>query len=305
MKLFPKVYVLHHKDMDGYFAAAAHLQRFKPNIDSGEMTVEYIPVVYNKPIPEIPDGEDVQVIIVDFSYSREILIDLQSRVGNLLVIDHHATAERQLQGLDFCVFDMTKSGNILSWDYFNPGIDPPTVHVLAQDYDLYTKLFKDSEYLEAGIQASGHWNDLMFYFELQNNPDKVAETINVGKIIYTHEYNQCEYVLKGKQFKVIDFFGIKTALVNWTGNPNMLSEVIYNTGEVQAVLSYKVRINGNYKFSFRAPKNSGLGLDLIAEKFGGGGHESSAGFEINEEVSYELLRRLYAETSSFGNAQQT
>ena len=41
-----------------------------------------------------PDLQDRRVVIVDFSYARPILEAMASETKELLVLDHHITAER-------------------------------------------------------------------------------------------------------------------------------------------------------------------------------------------------------------------
>ena len=57
------------------------------------------------------------VFIVDFSYPRTILEEMEESAESLVVIDHHKTAEEDLRGLDYCHFDMTHSGAYLAWEY--------------------------------------------------------------------------------------------------------------------------------------------------------------------------------------------
>ena len=50
---------------------------------------------------------------VDFSYSRPILETMAAETKNLLILDHHITAEQSLAGLPYAYFDMKKSGAVL------------------------------------------------------------------------------------------------------------------------------------------------------------------------------------------------
>jgi len=56
-------------------------------------------------------------VIVDFSYARPILEAMASETKELLVLDHHITAERTLDGFSNAYFDQTKSGAVLSWEW--------------------------------------------------------------------------------------------------------------------------------------------------------------------------------------------
>ena len=117
-----KTYVLFHGNcFDGYGAAFAAWLRF------GDDAI-YIPVNYGQPMPEIEDGSDV--FMLDFSYPREPLKELARRSKQLVVLDHHATAEKDLAGLEvelrtafgkphIVSFNMNKSGAVLACEYFH------------------------------------------------------------------------------------------------------------------------------------------------------------------------------------------
>lgn len=120
--------VLYHANCkDGFGAAWAAYQHF------GE-SAKYIPVQYSEPLPEIEDGDNV--FIVDFSYSRDILVPLSERC-NLTVIDHHKTAFEALTGLNFATFDMNRSGAVLTYKHFFPDRTPPDLLFYIQDRDLW------------------------------------------------------------------------------------------------------------------------------------------------------------------------
>ncbi len=117
-----KTYVLyHHPCPDGTGAALAAWLRFGDS-------AQYIGVNYGQPPPEIEDGSTVY--IVDFSYSRAQLLKLAERVNQLILLDHHKTAEADLAGLEIelrtkfnkphiVLFDMAKSGAVLACEHFH------------------------------------------------------------------------------------------------------------------------------------------------------------------------------------------
>ncbi len=57
------------------------------------------------------------VIVADFSMSREDLLKLKEVTKSLVVLDHHITAMKDLEGLDFAIFDMKKCGSRMLYDY--------------------------------------------------------------------------------------------------------------------------------------------------------------------------------------------
>ena len=99
--------VIYHGDcVDGFTAAWAAWRKWP--------TARFVAARYGEP----PPGwrVDDHVLIVDFSYPRDVLEALRNRVASLRVFDHHKTAEADLAGLDYCIFDMERSGAGITWD---------------------------------------------------------------------------------------------------------------------------------------------------------------------------------------------
>lgn len=107
--------VLYHGNcFDGIASAWAAWKKFGDN-------AKYVPVTYpNDKLPVLLLDTDIEAVyIVDFSFKRDLLLALKERVNKLVVLDHHKTAEADLKRLDFCIFDMEKSGARLTWEYFH------------------------------------------------------------------------------------------------------------------------------------------------------------------------------------------
>ena len=65
------------------------------------------------------------VVILDFSFSNKVTKKLIKDANNLLVIDHHKSAMVELHDISNTIFDMSKSGATLSWEFFHPGKEAP------------------------------------------------------------------------------------------------------------------------------------------------------------------------------------
>src|SRR5437879_1822152 len=157
--------VLYHQNCpDGHAAAFAAWQHFGND-------ATYLPVAYNQPIPAIPP--DHTVYIVDFSYDEATLTALvDARLGPrqhgehvVVVLDHHASAQRALESLQrqelpglALVFDLEECGASLTWKWFQtggwaPALDPdppgledrlPTFFKYVRDRDLWRFQLPDS-----------------------------------------------------------------------------------------------------------------------------------------------------------------
>jgi oligoribonuclease NrnB/cAMP/cGMP phosphodiesterase (DHH superfamily) len=102
--------VLYHASCNDGFCAA---YLFWKMVDAD---ATFIPVQYGEP-PRLLETKDKDVYILDFSYARATLEDINAEARSLLVLDHHKTAENELKGLEYCTFDMHKSGARLTWDH--------------------------------------------------------------------------------------------------------------------------------------------------------------------------------------------
>jgi oligoribonuclease NrnB/cAMP/cGMP phosphodiesterase (DHH superfamily) len=95
---------------------------------------DYIPASHGEAPPDV-SGRDV--VIVDFSYRRAVMEAMSAQAKSLLVLDHHKSAQADLAGLPFVVFDMERSGAGMAWDWFHPGQPRPTLVNLVEDGDLW------------------------------------------------------------------------------------------------------------------------------------------------------------------------
>jgi hypothetical protein len=154
-----KTYVVYHGGCwDGFCAAWVARGVLK-----GE--VEYIPVQYGQPPPGVEPGS--RVYILDFSYSRGMMVLLAERVDTLVVLDHHKTAREALDGFaDGCergyglprptvVFDMEKSGARLTWEHFHgaSGVPCPWLVRMVEDRDLWRWELPHSREVNAAIRS--------------------------------------------------------------------------------------------------------------------------------------------------------
>lgn len=140
--------VLYHENCTDGFGAAYSAWKKLGN------SASYVPVNYGNPVPPLAEGCDV--FIVDFSYPAEALrLICQGR--RVTVLDHHATAEKDLSGLEIAnckvVFDMKKSGAVLAWEHFNPATPIPQMILYLQDRDLWSFRLPNSRAVSAYMQT--------------------------------------------------------------------------------------------------------------------------------------------------------
>ncbi|MBT5229825.1 MAG: hypothetical protein HOM11_06060, partial [Methylococcales bacterium] len=123
----------HRNCFDGFGAALAAWLKY------GD-TAEYYPVQYQSEYPTLEPGDELY--IVDHSVKENHMNELLSISDNITVLDHHKTAEEELSpflasGQVKGLFDMDKSGAVLSWEFFQPGKPLPKLFHAIQDRDLW------------------------------------------------------------------------------------------------------------------------------------------------------------------------
>lgn len=269
-------YVLYHGDCpDGFGAAYAAWRYFEPL----GINAEYIPVFHGKPIPPIPPAS--HVYILDFSYSKEVLLGLSKLMGKLRVIDHHKTAQENLRGCEnFCLFDMTKSGAVLAWEYFHRGKEVPLFLQYVQDRDLWKWELPYSKEVNICIMAEGYdfrkWRDLDQWV----TPTAVQVDYRpMGEAILKHIDLQLWRLSHH----------VRTIPTN-RGNIPIVNTSLYQSEIGNALLdwyprcafsiSYYLREDGRFIFSLCS--RGVVDVSEIAKSFGGGGHKSAAGFVLDE-----------------------
>lgn len=274
-------FVLFHDDSDGYCSALAAL------LSATWSDAKYISVQYGQPFPaEIPLTKDTAILVVDFSYPREVLEEVHAAVGAITVIDHHKTAQKDLEGLPYAIFDMEESGATLTWKSFYNS-EPPNLFKFVGDRDLWRFKYKESRWLEHGINASGRSKDLMFWLQLYQDHVLFQSTLETGKILQENVDGICKTFVKAKKYRVFDFGAlfykqsVKCAIFNNTSLISEMSEAVYNElKDVDFVMSYFVLANtGEVVFSLRCAADKPFDLGQLAKCFGGGGHARAAGFK--------------------------
>src|SRR5579859_5737173 len=148
-----KALVLYHANCaDGFTAAWVAWRALKDN-------AEYVAVNYGQPAPDVTGRE---VYVLDFSFKRPVMLQMLASAKQLVVLDHHKTAQAELAGLQMeadagqcpskIVFDMTKCGARLTWEHFFSEPVPRLVR-LVEDRDLWLWKLYGSKEISAAIAS--------------------------------------------------------------------------------------------------------------------------------------------------------
>jgi uncharacterized protein len=259
--------VLYHANCWDGFCAAWAFHRADPD-------AEFVPMQYGDTPPDVT-GRDVYVL--DFSFKRDVLLTMKAAARSLLVLDHHKTAEAELAGLDFCTFDMNKSGGRLTWEFL---AEHGNVHPIApwlvdytEDRDLWRWSLPKSKEINSALRT--YSLDFDVWDCLHSDPATRDRLIDEGMAILRAEQAIIESHVKNAHETTID--GHKVLCVNAT---TLISEI---AGELAKDRPFGVcwfeGDNNERVYSLRS-RDGGIDVSEIAKAHGGGGHRNAAGFRV-------------------------
>ncbi len=292
--------IYHGNCADGFTAAWVVRKAFGGEID-------FYPGVYQNLPPDVA-GRDV--ILVDFSYKRDVLMTMARTAHTITILDHHKTAAEDLHVFcqsnypqrrdemsmschefrtycDFhgmtpirAVFDMNRSGARIAWDHFFPGLEPPLMLRHVEDRDLGRFAIQFTREVQANVFSYpydfGLWDTLMMVGE---DRDK-----------YLRFKREGEAILR-KHFKDIDeLLGVVTRRMRIGGHVVPIANLPYTlVTDAGGKLAEGMPFAGCYwdtrdgrVFSLRSTPD-GLDVSDVAKQYGGGGHARAAGFRVSYE----------------------
>ncbi len=284
----PENLVLYHASCNDGFCAAWLFWRY---IDK---EAEFIPVQYGEPFPRTT-VHDRNVFILDFSYPRDDLLNLRAEgPKKLLVLDHHKTAEEELKGLDFCVFDKDLSGATLTWRYFfNHGGDvpaqPPWLLRFIGDRDLWRFKLDDTRAIHAGLQLYPYEFKVWEKIHKRGKTLLVVEGMTILKYTKQLIESACSFACE------IELDGHKVLAVNAT-NKAITSDLGHKLSHGYAFGVVWFATEDKIVFSLRSTEE-GIDVAELAKKFGGGGHQHAAGFSMPFDIASVLIKGTVLQTT--------
>ncbi len=271
-----KIIVLYHADggcPDGFGAAYAAWKKF------GEDAMYYPLSRSETPPYELVSGKETY--FVDFCYPKEIMDEFAKRASTLVVLDHHDGMREVMESLPHKVFDTLRSGAGIAWDYFHPDTPRPMLINYVEDDDLFRFGIQDTRtvmtFLEIQPQTFVFWDELSQKLE---DPKERALIIEKGTAY--REYFDHLAGIAVEHAKLVSFLGMEVyfATVHPLKSLKSLVGNLLARKKGPCALVVSAHPNG-YGVSIRG--DGTVNVAEIAQKFGGNGHPSSAGFLIPRE----------------------
>ncbi len=253
-------YVIYHRDCaDGFGAAWAAYQHL------GHAGVSYHPCTYGSPPPEMETGS--LVYIMDFSFPRSVMLELLER-HEVVLLDHHETAEKDIGDLPGCRFDTSHSGAVLAWNWFNGNEqEPPEILRYVEDRDLWKWELPKSREVSAALDS--HPKDFGTWERLD-----AGELAREGEAILRHDRVQVERIIQHSGWRKIGDWTVPAA-----NTPLLMSEVCEALLEKFPDAPFAAAYNDmgdRRKWSLRSAGE--FDVSVVAQALGGGGHPHAAGF---------------------------
>lgn len=299
--------IYHGNCADGFTSAWIVHRFFKGEVDLYVGTYQQPP----------PDAANRHVILVDFSYKRQVMLELAKLSKGVLVLDHHKSAAEDLAGNDsdftdtnawtgamdwdrfvlncyqdrcenipvgriYTKFDMERSGAGLVWDFFYPGIPRPSLVDHVEDRDLWRFKLPFTRQIQAAVFSYPY--DLKVWDELADSFDEFGQTRLVGE----------GSAIERKHHKdIAELTQVVTRMMNIAGHIVPVANLPYTLtsdaghllcGETHPFAACYWDTPKGRVFSLRS-RDNGQDVSEIAEQFGGGGHRNAAGFSVSYEVA--------------------
>ena len=240
--------------------------------------VDFCPKNYFDPPVQIV-GKDRDVIMLDFSYKKKDIEILAKNSKSILIIDHHASAQRELVDLPKNVktkFDMNKCGATLTWEVYCDDYDRPKIFDYIEDHDLGRWKLDGTRAI--GMSLRSYPMELDVWADLLDD-SKLPDMLYEGNILLRKHDRDIQ--------NAVDTLTYNIEILNHTV-PTINVPPAWAT-DVGKILSKGQPFSSSYYdlgkqriFSLRSQKD-GEDVSKIAEYFGGGGHKNAAGFTVDLE----------------------
>lgn len=267
--------IYHGNCLDGFAAAWSVRHALGDEVD-------FFKGVHQQAPPEV-NGRDV--LLVDFSYKKDVLEEMLETAASITILDHHISAEDDLSELLSSgkikgQFDMNRSGAMLAWQWFNPGRQPPELIAHIQDRDLW--LFELDGSREINSALSSYPFDFKTWDQLMSSNKQALDALKV-------EGAAIERKLQ-KDIKQLIASGVRRMVIGGFDVPVLNAPAAYvsDAGHIMSIgepfaACYWDHAAGR-SFSLRS-SSDGIDVAEVSKRYGGGGHTKAAGFTV--EIGWE------------------
>lgn len=236
----------------------------------------------------LPDVSGRNVLMLDFAYNNpETMSYIANSANKFLVLDHHIGAKNQYEGnKDWDhVFDISKSGARMAWEFFHPGEPIPPLIQYIEDRDLYTWKYDESRAFLAALDSYPmNFDTYDFIHTLQG--DELELFLQEGRAINRFQQGMVSRTVEKAvpAYLHVPKMGCRLCNVVNCASKEIISDVGHKLSSVNMfgmVWSYSHEKEA-YLVSLRSIGD--LDVCKIAQEFGGGGHKNASGFAYHGDI---------------------
>ena len=268
------IVVLYHDNCaDGFSGAWIAKRKFGDSAD-------YIGLRHQTEPLEGLEGKEVYMI--DFAYPTKITEELVKVAKSLVILDHHITTKEIVESVPGSIYDGDHSGSVIAWGYFFPEEKVSLFLQYIEDGDLWNfELPRSKDFYSFMLTLPfdfNVWSKLVEEFE---NDGKRKSHLDYGAHIREYQENIIEEQLNEAQEVVLD--GHSALAVNSSVFESQTGNTIISRGYDIGII-WRYLGEGDIKVSLRSKKDGEVDVRRIAERYGGGGHISAAGFILKSGI---------------------
>lgn len=291
--------VLYHKNCSDGLMSAVLLSLYYQEIRED---ANFMAVNYSEPMPEVVGGD---IVIVDFSYTPEVLEVASRTVKSIVMLDHHLSAAKQWGGYkrfthrcvdgSGCAMHLTikeeRSGAGLTWDYIQEQLGEKDSDIFkgnryianrllrivlaVEDRDLWKFSIPGTaiigEVLRAVPMTVAAWSN----FIMGSSSEEFEAACVVAATELALKERQSQGLAKKAKVMTLEGIPFPIPVVNCSAEfTSRVGEILYQ--EHPAALMWAsdgATVFGSYR-------SNQVDVSVLAAQFGGGGHASAAGFRI-------------------------
>ena len=246
-------------------------------------TAEYVAGSYSDDhFGVLPDVDGRIVYLLDFSYPKDVMLELIKRADTVIVLDHHKSAQEDLQelldnGQLEGEFDMERSGAMMAWNFFFFDQEPPAFIEYVQDRDLWKK---ELPFCEEVNMVFFSYDYTFENWDLLSGRS-ITSLQEEGKILWRKHMKDVRELTTLTQYMTIG------------GYPNIptVNANHFHGSDLGALLCkgqpfgayYSTNADGLIVFGLRSDASDPNSADVsaIAKSYGGGGHKHASGFRVD------------------------
>jgi len=225
-----------------------------------------------------PDVTGLNVLLVDFSYKREVLLEMLKTAASITILDHHISAQKDLSDLMATgqikgLFDMSKSGAMLAWEWFHPELAAPKLIEHIQDRDLWQFRLPSTKEITSALASYPY--DFSVWDKLMSGNQQDFDRMRCDGDAIERRMQIDIQTLIASGVRRMNIGGYNVPVLNVPASYVSDAGHILSKDEPFAVC-YWDHAHGR-AFSLRSSE-AGIDVSAVAMKYGGGGHVNAAGF---------------------------